>query len=66
MHDERKIMNCLIEYNDDVEHRISHPLLMPKYKSDKRVVSLEKNTMEKAVVNGGVGKRKGVRNNTLR
>ena len=37
-----------------------------KYESDKGVVNLVKNTMEKAVVNYGVGKTKEVRNNTLR
>ena len=59
-------MNCPIEYGDDVERRLTHPLLPPRYESDKGVVSLEKNTMEKGVVNCGVGKREGVRNNTLR
>ena len=49
-----KIMNCPIEYDDDVERRITHPLLLPKYEPDKGVVSLEKNTIEKAIVNCGV------------
>ena len=57
-----KIMNCPIEYDNDVERRLTHPLLLPKYESDKRVVGLEKNTMEKAVVNCEVE----VRNATLR
>ena len=30
-----KIMNCLIEYDDDVERRLTHPLLLTKYESDK-------------------------------
>ena len=57
-----KIMNCPVEYNNDVERRLTHHLLLPKYKPDKGVVSLEKNTIEKAVVNCGVE----VRNATLR
>ena len=57
-----KIMNSPIEYDDDVDRRFTHPLLLPKYESDKGVVSLEKNTMEKAVVNCGVE----IRNATLR
>ena len=55
-------MNCTVEYDDDVERRLTHHLLLPKYESDKGVVSLEKNTIEKAVVNCGVE----VRNITLR
>ena len=55
-------MNCPVEYDDDVERRLTHHLLLPKYESDKGVVSLEKNTMEKAAVNCGVE----VRNVTLR
>ena len=57
-----KIMNCPVEYDNDVERRLTHHLLLPKYKSDKGVVSLEKNTMEKIVVNCGVE----IRNATLR
>ena len=59
-------MNSPIEYDDDVERRNTHPLLMSYYKSDRGVVSLEKNTMEKSVVNCGVSKTKKVHNNTLR
>ena len=59
-------MICPVEYDDDVERRLTHHLFLPKYESDKGVVSLEKNTMEKAVVNCGVGKRVGVHNTTLR
>ena len=55
-------MNCPIEYDNDVERRLAHPLLLPKYESDKGVVSLETNTMEKAVVNCGVE----IHNATLR
>ena len=58
-------MNCLVENNDDIERRITHPLLMSRYKSDKGVVNLVKNTMEKAVVNCGVSKTMKVRNNTI-
>ena len=56
-----KMMNCPID-DDDVERRLTHPQLLPKHESDKGVVSLEKNTMEKAVVNCGVE----IRNATLR
>ena len=55
-------MNCPVEYDDDVERRLTHHLLLPKYKSDKGVVSLEKNTIGEAVVNCGVE----VRNDALR
>ena len=55
-------MNCPVEYDNDVERWLTHHLLLPKYESEKGVVSLEKNTMEKAVVNCGVE----VRNVTLR
>ena len=51
-------MNCPVEYDDDVERRLTHHLLLPKYESDRGLVSLEKNTMEKAVVNCGVEVRK--------
>ena len=51
-------MNCPVEYDGDVERRLTHHLLLPKYESDKGVVSLEKNTIEKAVVNCGVEVRK--------
>ena len=40
-----KIMNFPVEYDDGVERRLTHPLLLPKYESDKGVVSLERNTM---------------------
>ena len=53
-----KIMNCPVEYDNDVERWLTHHLLLPKYESDKGVVSLEKNTIEKAVVNCGVEVRK--------
>ena len=55
-------MNCPVECDDDVERQLTHHLLLPKYESDKGVVSLDKNTLEKAVVNCGVE----VRNVTLR
>ena len=55
-------MNCPVEYDDEVERRLTRHLLLPKYESYKGVVSLEKNTIEKAVVNCGVE----VRNDALR
>ena len=58
-------MNCPIEYNNDIERRLTHHLLLPKYESDKGVVNLEKNKMKKVVVNCGLGKTVGVRNTTL-
>ena len=60
-----KMMSCLVDYDDNVERRLTRPLLMPKYKADTGVANLVKNTMQKAVVNRGVSKTKKVRNNTL-
>ena len=61
----RKIMSYLVDYDDDVERRLTHPILMPKFEADTGVVSLVKSTMKKAVVDCNVTSEARIRNSSL-